>query len=310
MNRSNYLSKEEYKNIEKVCASYKDKFAKLPQNPTEQELVEATTFIINDYIRENPGLLDLSGYIFNKGEVNASNMTLDVEVGYTGKATVIDPGAEAPYVQTYIKRFTQRMKRITFLSKIDMKAARNQNLVKMLEDAAEIRYKLALEKFKYIFSLVAATIINGQPIYISAATVNKTNLDSVISTMMDVAGGIRAIVGRQSLIQQIMGFSGWSEVSLREIEQGVFGNYKGATLIGLQDVITTTVDQAGNTFNLSHIPANQLILVGEKAGFEGDNGISTVTGQDVRTAADLSNTFFDYAATIVDSRKIGVYHIS
>lgn len=310
--RTNYLTRREVDNLETVMASMKEAINKKTpvKDMSDKELIEAGSFVINDYIRENPDVLSLSDLLFNRGEFNASNQTIEVELGWGGEAYMHDPGSDSVFVQTFIDRASSKMKRFSWFTKVDLKAMRDQNLVKLLEDAAEIRYKLFLRKFKYIWDLIAATIVTGQPIYISAATVNKTNLDSIMNTMLDVAGGINAIVGRQSLITQIQAFSGWSMFTLRDIEQGVFGQYRGAKLIGIQDVQTKIIDQGGNEFNTSHIPANQLILVGNKCGFDGDNGVSTITGLDVKSATELTNTFFDYAAIIVDARKIGVYNIA
>lgn len=310
--RTNYLTRRETENLETVVASMKEAIsAKVPvKDMSDKELVEAGTFIINDYIRENPDVLSLSDLLFNPGQVNASSGRLEVELGWGGEAYMHDPGSDSILVNTFIDRVSSKLNRFSWYTKVDVKAMRDQNLVKLLEDAAEIRYKLFLRKFKYIWDLIAATIVTGQPIYISAATVNKTNLDSVMNTMLDVAGGINAIVGRQSLITQIQGFSGWSMFTLRDIEQGIFGQYRGAKLIGIQDVQTKIIDGNGNEFNTSHIPANQLILVGNKCGFDGGNSVETVTGMDIKSATELSNTFFDYTAIIVDARKIGVYNIA
>jgi len=305
--RTNYLTKKDKESIETIVASYKE-VLKDAKDASHDELVKAGTFVVNDYIESNPSLLDLSSLLFNPGTVNGD--ILDVELGYGGIAYMHAIGSSAVLSQAYIDRVSTKLNRFSFASKIDVNAVRTQNVVKLLEDAAEIRFKLGLRKFKYIWELVKATITTGDPIYISAATVNKTNLDSIMATMQDVSGSVNTIIGRESLITQIMGFSGWSEATLREIEMGVFGQYRGAKLIGLKDYRTIIVDAAGTKFETAQIPADQLILLGEKAGYDGENPVQTMAGQDVLLGAEVKNTFFDYAAIIVDEKKVGVYNIS
>ncbi len=305
--RTNYLTKSEIANVEKVMASLKN-VVKDADTASYDELVKAGTFVVNDYIAENPSLLDLSSLLFNPGQVNGD--VLDVEIGHGGVAYMHAIGSQAVLSQAYIERVSTKMNRFSFASKIDVNAVRTQNVVKLLEDAAEIRFKLGLKKFRYIWDLVKATITTGDPIYISAATVNKTNLDSIMNTMMDTSGSVKAIIGRESLVTQIMGFSGWSEVTLREIETGVFGQYRGARLVGIKNYETTIVDAAGTKFDTAQIPADQLILLGEKCGYDGENPVQTLAGTDVLLGAEVKNTFFDYAAIIVDEKKIGVYNIA
>ena len=303
------LTKKELANMDKIVATYQPVLEKaLEAAKTAQERVDAVNFFKNEYIEKNPEILDLASLLFDEGTVNQNNK-LYVEIGHGGTAYMIDPGAEAPRSHAYTEDASVKLSRFGFLSEVDVNADMNQTIVKLVKDAGEIRYKIFLRKFKYIWDLIAATIVNGSPVYVSAASVNKTNLDSVMNTMMDVAGNVKAIVGRYSLVTQIMGFSGWSEASLREIEMGTFGSYKGATLIGIKDTNTTVVDGA-NKFTTAHIPANQLILVGEKCGFQGRKALQTMAQDEARSGSRIQNTFEDYAAIITDSKRIGVYNIS
>lgn len=304
------LTKKELANMDQIVAKFKAPFEEaMAKAKTEQERIDAVNFFKNEYIEKNPELIDLVSLMFNEGTVNQNNK-LYVELGYNGTAYMIDPGAEAPYSQSYTKDVSVKLNRFGFMSKVDVNADQTQTIVKLVKDAADIRYKIALKKFKYIWDLIAATIVSGKPIFINAGSVTKTNLDSVMSKMMDVSGNVKAIVGRYSLITQIMGFTGWSEATLREIEQGTFGQYRGATLIGIKDTTTTMFDGADNEFTTAHVPANQLVLVGDNCGYYGRKSLQTMTADDVKSGSRLQNTFEDFAALISDAKRIGVYSIS
>ncbi|NCA93123.1 hypothetical protein EOM82_07805 [bacterium] len=296
--------------MDKIVASYQPMVDKLfAEAKTAQERVDAVNFFKNEYIEKNPEIMDLASIFFDEGTVNQNNR-LYVEIGHGGTAYMIDPGAEAPRSHAYTEDVSVKLNRFGFLSEVDVNADQSQTIVKLVKDAGEIRYKIFLKKFKYIWDLIAASIVSGSPVYISASSVNKTNLDTVMNTMMDISGNVKAIIGRYSLVTQIMGFSGWSEASLREIEMGTFGQYKGATLVGIKDTTTTVIDGAGNKFSTAHIPANQLILVGEKCGFHGRKAMQSMTQDEARTGQRLQNTFEDYAAIITDAKRIGVYNIA
>lgn len=304
------LTKKEIANMDQIVAKFKGQFEEtMAKAKTEQERIDAVNFFKNEYIEKNPELIDLASVLFNEGTVNQNNK-LYVELGYNGTAYMIDPGAEAPYSQAYTKDVSVKLNRFGFMSKVDVNADSTQTIVKLVKDAADIRYKIALRKFKYIWDLIAATIVTGKPVFISASSVTKTNLDTVMSKMMDISGSVKAIVGRYSLITQIMGFTGWSEATLREIEQGTFGQYRGATLVGIKDTTTTMFDGAGNEFTTAHIPANQLVLVGDNCGYQGRKSIQTMTGDDVKSGNRVQNTFEDFAAIITDAKRIGVYSIT
>ena len=304
-----FLTKKELANMDKIVATYQPVVDKLlGEAKTAQERVDAVNFFKNEYIEKNPEIMDLASLFFEEGTVNQNNK-LYVEIGHGGTAYMIDPGAEAPRSHAYTQDVSVKLNRFGFLSEVDVNADQSQTIVKLVKDAAEIRYKIFLKKFKYIWDLIAASIVSGSPVFVSASSVNKTNLDTVMNKMMDISGNVKAIIGRYSLVTQIMGFTGWSEATLREIEQGTFGQYKGATLIGIKDTTTTIVD-GSNTFTTAHIPANQLVLVGEKCGFHGRKATQTMTQDEARTGSRLQNTFEDYAAIITDAKRIGVYNIA
>jgi hypothetical protein len=306
----NFLTKRELASMEKIVAAYQPKLDEmLATAKSAQERIDAVNFFKNEYIEKNPEIMDLASIFFDEGTVNQNNK-LYVELGYGGTAYMIDPGAEAPRSHAYTSDVSVKLNRFGFLSEVDVNADQSQTIVKLVKDAGEIRYKIFLRKFKYIWDLIAASIVSGSPVYVSASSVNKTNLDTVMNTMMDISGNVKAIIGRYSLVTQIMGFTGWSEATLREIETGTFGQYKGATLIGIKDTTTTIKDAAGNSFSTAHIPANQLVLVGEKCGFHGRKAVQSMTQDEARTGSRIQNTFEDYAAIITDSKRIGVYNIA
>lgn len=310
-----FLTQTEVKNIEKAVAKYeqplKDLKSKLPSNTeaAEAELTKAGMYIINDYIVDNPGVLDLGSKIFSPGTVNANNK-LEVELGYSGTAYMHAPGTAAELAVSFTDTLTAKLYRFSWMYKIDINAVRNQNIVKLLEDAANIRDKIALRKFKYIWETIRNSFAATDPIYVSAASVTKTNLDSVLKKMEDVAGSATAIIGRQSLISDIYDFAGYSDFTLRDVEQGILRQYRGATLIGIQDRETKIIDGAGNEFPTAQIPADALLIVGDKAGYDGGIGVKTVSNFDVPLAADIAHTFEDYCCAIVDKRKIGLYKIA
>jgi len=111
----------------------------------------------------------------------------------------------------------------------------------------------------------------------SGSTITRTALEDMLDHIRDVAGGVKAVVGRRTALAPITKFAGYriatsSEVTtpangmpvpsaLEEIRRtGWFGTYYGANFIALEQVYDNPYDR--NTL----IPDNLILVVGDNCG--------------------------------------------
>ena len=133
--------------------------------------------------------------------------------------------------------------------------------------AAKTANAFARQKNYFVWSLLTAAVAAGDANYtsIAGATLTQAALNTAISTVQDKAGMAAAIVGRSTTINAIADFSGYSDETKREIEVGgVLGTYRGATIVGLQQMLDEYGLRKVGTTNL--ISPLTVMVVGQGVG--------------------------------------------
>ncbi len=113
---------------------------------------------------------------------------------------------------------------------------------------------------KQIKALIEAGIGSGSSYYISGAGLSKSALDTAIREVRDASqSGVVSLVGRSTMVDQIMDFTGFADEALEEIRtRGRLGVYRGASVVQVKNY----KDEDGASF----IPANELYVIGDDAG--------------------------------------------
>lgn len=132
------------------------------------------------------------------------------------------------------------------------------------ESAQQLR-DLAIQRMdaevnRRVRTVLAEAVPSGSPYYISAAGIDQEALNAAISAVRDASRtGTVTIVGRPTMTDQIVNFTGFGNETLEEIRQkGVLGVYRGATIVSLRNY----KDEDDQPF----LPANELWVLAKDAG--------------------------------------------
>ena len=309
--KNKYLVKAnsvEYKT--KIDNAIKELESKLGNS--EKALITASSIIINDYLFAQPDVVDLPSLMFDQAEVNGSTMT--VKTGYmTGNAIVHAIGTSAPVQTTYAKELKYKMERISWKTAFDVSELKNEFLQKVLNNASEIDKKISLARLKIAIELIKSAITNdGESIYGKSASLQASTLKSLLRQITDKSDGKtpKAIVGRYSLVSQICDFTGFGPATLEKIDnEGFLGRFHGAAVIAVNESNEVFVDSVGNKIEMPVVDEKGIFIVGGKCGYEGKTGIQTYDYMNFDIPAQCHHTYQDYAAAIIDKRRIGFYEI-
>ena len=275
-------------------------------------LAIATTIVMNDYIFEQPPVVDLASMMFAPAQVDGSTMV--IKTGYkTGSAIVHAIGTPAPTQMTYANEIRKSMERISWKTSFDVSELSNEFLQKILNNGADINEKMALARLKICIELIKASITNdGECIYGKSASLQASTLKSLIRQLVDKSDGsqAKAIIGRYGLVSQICDFTGFGPATQENIDNnGFLGRFHGVSVIAVNESNEVYVDSLGNKLQLPVIDDNGIFLVGGKCGYEGKTSVQTMNAYNVDIPAEIHHTYQDYAAAIVDKRRIGYYEI-
>jgi hypothetical protein len=120
--------------------------------------------------------------------------------------------------------------------------------------------RMDAEVNRRVHTVLAEAIPSGSPYYLSTPGLSKPSVDAAIRSVRDTSKlGQVAIVGRPTMVDQIMDFDGFGNETREEIRQkGVLGVYRGATIVSLKNY----KDEDGQPY----IPANEMWVQGKDAG--------------------------------------------
>lgn len=120
--------------------------------------------------------------------------------------------------------------------------------------------RMDAEVNRRVRTVLAEAIGSGSPYYATAAGVAKATLDAAIRAVRDESKtGEVVIVGRPTVVDQIMDFTGYSNETQEEIRQkGMLGIYRGARIVSLKNY----KDEDG----VAYIPANELWVMARDTG--------------------------------------------
>jgi hypothetical protein len=136
-----------------------------------------------------------------------------------------------------------------------------------IEDlAAHGAMRMEAEVYRRALSLLQAAIPSGNPFYVSAATLQKADVDAAISAVRDAikpdgSGPVPiTILGRAAVVDKIMDFDhGFDPEAQAEIRlRGRLGTYRGANL----HVLNNYVDENDKAY----MPGNELWVFGGNVG--------------------------------------------
>ena len=108
--------------------------------------------------------------------------------------------------------------------------------------------------------LLQEAVPTGSPYYVATPGLSKPALDAAIRAVRDTSeSGEVAIIGRPTMVDQIMDFDGYSDETKEEIRQkGVLGIYRGAPVVSLRNY--------KDEDNVPYYPGNELWVVGRDVG--------------------------------------------
>lgn len=109
-------------------------------------------------------------------------------------------------------------------------------------ESAQTLRDLAIQRMdseinRRIHTVLTEAIPVGSPYYIASPGLAKAAVDNAIRAVQDASRtGEVVIVGRPTMVDQIVDFEGYGMETLEEIRQkGVLGNYRGATIVRLRN---------------------------------------------------------------------------
>jgi hypothetical protein len=120
--------------------------------------------------------------------------------------------------------------------------------------------RMDAEVNRRIRTVLAEAVPSGSPYYSTAAGLSKATLDAAIRGVRDESKtGEVVIVGRPTMVDQIMDFTGYSNETQEEIRQkGALGVYRGARVVSLKNY----KDEEG----AAYAPANELWVISRDVG--------------------------------------------
>lgn len=157
-------------------------------------------------------------------------------------------------------------------------------------ESAQTLRDLAIQRMdaeinRRIHTVLSQAIPSGSPYYVSTPGLSKAALDNAIRGVSDATRtGEVVIVGRPSMVDQIVDFEGYGPETLEEIRQkGVLGTYRGCTIVRLKNY----KDEDGTAY----LPANELWVMARDTGkFAFFGGLKS------KEFEDLDNWYWHYIA--------------
>jgi hypothetical protein len=132
-------------------------------------------------------------------------------------------------------------------------------------ESAQTLRDLAIQRMdaevnRRVHTVLAEAIPSGSPFYVATPGLSKPALDNAIRAVQDASRtGEVVIVGRPTMVDQIVDFEGFGMETLEEIRQkGVLGNYRGANIVRLRNY----KDEDGTPY----LPANELWVMARDTG--------------------------------------------
>jgi len=157
-------------------------------------------------------------------------------------------------------------------------------------DSAQRLRDLAIQRMdaevnRRVHTVLAEAIPSTSPYYVSAAGVSKASVDAALTAVRDQSKtGEVVIVGRASMVDQIMDFTGYGNETLETIRnKGVLGVYRGAPIVSLKNY--------KDEDNAPFIPANEMWIMGRDTGKFGFYG-----GLQSKEFSELDNWYWHYLA--------------
>lgn len=136
-----------------------------------------------------------------------------------------------------------------------------------------------------VHTVLAEAIPSSSPFYIAAPGLSKTSVDAAIRSVRDASQtGQVTLVGRPTMVDQIMDFDGFGNETREEIRlKGVLGVYRGAQIVSLKNY----KDEDGQPY----LPGNEMWVQGKDAGKFGFFG-----GLQSKEFSELDNWYWHYLA--------------
>jgi len=162
-------------------------------------------------------------------------------------------------------------------------------LTNFAESAQSLRdlsiQRMDAEVNRRVHTVLAEAIPSGSPYYLSTPGLSKPAVDAAIRSVRDSSKSAEvSLVGRPTMVDQIMDFDGFGNETREEIRQkGVLGVYRGATIVSLKNY----KDEDGQPY----IPANEMWVQGKDAGKFAFYG-----GLQSKEFSELDNWYWHYLA--------------
>ena len=132
-------------------------------------------------------------------------------------------------------------------------------------ESAQTLRDLAIQRMdaeinRRIHTVLEQAIPVGSPYYVATPGLSKAALDNAIRQVQDATRtGEVVIVGRPSMVDQIVDFEGYGPETLEEIRQkGVLGTYRGCTIVRLKNY----KDEDGTPY----LPGNEMWVMARDTG--------------------------------------------
>ena len=147
--------------------------------------------------------------------------------------------------------------------------------------------RIDAEVNRRVLTVLSEAIPVGSPYYVSTPGLSKPAVDAAIRAVRDSSlSGQISIVGRSTMVDQIMDFDGFGNETREEIRQkGVLGVYRGAKIISLKNY--------KDEDSTPYIPANEMFIQG------GDTGkMAFYGGLQSKEFSELDNWYWHYLARL------------
>lgn len=132
-------------------------------------------------------------------------------------------------------------------------------------ESAQTLRDLAIQRMdaeinRRVHTVLAEAVPSGSPFYVATPGLSKAALDNSIRAVQDASRtGQVVIVGRPTMVDQIVDFEGFGMETLEEIRQkGVLGNYRGADIVRLRNY----KDEDGQPY----LPGNEIWVMARDTG--------------------------------------------
>lgn len=266
----------------------------------------ALAALIREVVEIAPPIQDMvRAMIGNVGTFNhGDEIEFDVKEGVT--AYIITHGAEAVRDQVstgWIKPESIQVSCFPTVNILDLRAGKYEGLLDVANDVDQAFLKQGMY---YVFNLLRKAVGTTDTNYtsIGGATVTQTELDDMIATIDDAAGGAVSVIGRRTTLQPICNFTGYSNETLRGIEVTGWwqGTYRGANLIALPQIKDEwgLRKRGGNL-----ISTTDIVVVGTGAAAYRETAVDMLEEVDVGTLRQGWHHFKEIVGAVVNPAYIG-----